>query len=74
MLRDPNTNEILNWKPGQPRKNVVDFGHKPGRSYNEMFQKYKNREISLQELKDFQFDPQNYRIEAPSANRSHLFE
>ena len=74
VLRDPNTKQVLNWKPGDPRKGVVDFGHKSGRSYNEMFQKYKYREISLEELKEFQFNPKNYRIEAPSANRSHLFE
>ena len=26
VLRDPNTREIFNWKPGEPRKGVVDFG------------------------------------------------
>ena len=36
--------------------------------------KYKNREISLEQLKQFQFDPKNYRLESPSANRSHLYE
>nr|WP_080553384.1 GH-E family nuclease [Streptococcus cristatus] len=28
----------------------------------------------LQEFKDFQFNPDNFRIETPSANRSHKFE
>ena len=74
VLRDPNTGEVINWKPGDPRKGVVDFGHKQGKSYNTMFQKYKNREISLDELKEFQYNPDNYRLETPSANRSHLYE
>ena len=73
-LRDPNTGEVINWKPGQPRKGVVDFGHTKGSSYQEMFKKYKNREISLEELKEFQFNPDNFRLETPSANRSHRFE
>jgi len=74
VLRDPNTGEVINWKPGDPRKGVVDFGHKQGKSYNTMFQKYKNREISLDELKEFQYNPDNYRLETPSANRGHLYE
>jgi len=39
-----------------------------------MFEEYKNCEITLQELKDFQFNPDIFRIEIPSANRSHKFE
>ena len=74
MLHDPNTGAKIDWKSGQPRKAVVDFGHKTGNSYNDMFQKYKNGQITLDELKKFQFDSSNYRLETPSANRSHLYE
>jgi len=70
---DPNIGDVIDWQPGQPRKDVVDFGHKTGNSYKDMFQMYKNGEISLNELKEFQFDPNNYRLEIPSANRSHEF-
>lgn len=73
-MRDPNTGEILDWKPGQPRKGKVDFGHKPGKSYKKMFEKYKNGKISLEQLKAFQSNPKNFRIESYSANRSHQFE
>ncbi len=52
----------------------MDFGHKSGYSYKEMFNKYKNGDITLNELKDFQTNPDNYRLETPSANRSHKFE
>ena len=74
ILRDPNIGEIIPWKPGEPRKGIVDFGHNSGSSYKEIFEKYRTREITLDELKDFQFNPDNYRLETPSANRSHEYE
>lgn len=75
VLREPyEPYDVIDWKPGQARRGVVDFGHQEGKSYSEMFRKYKNREITLQELKDFQFDPNNFRIEKPSANRDHSHE
>ena len=74
ILRDPNTGEVINWKPGQPRKGVVDFGHIEGKAYRDEFKKYKNREITLNQLKEFQSDPSNFQIELPSNNRSGRFE
>lgn len=74
ILRDPNTGETIDWKPGDPRKNKVDFGHTEGNSYKNMFEKYKNGEITLDELKEFQFNSDNFRLETPSANRSHQYE
>ncbi|WKF84404.1 GH-E family nuclease [Lacticaseibacillus pantheris] len=74
ILRDPNTGEVIDWKPGEPRTGKVDFGHVTGKKYSEMFERYRDGEISLQELKDFQFNPDNFQLENPSANRSHLFE
>lgn len=46
------------------------------RNFNskEIFNKYKNGEITLDELKDFQTNYHNYRLETPSANRSHKYE
>lgn len=74
VLRDPNTGEVICWKFGERRKGIVDFGHNQGNSYHEMFQKYRNREITLDELKEFQFNPRHYRLEMPSSNRSHKYE
>ncbi|WP_459768197.1 GH-E family nuclease [Alkaliphilus crotonatoxidans] len=74
MLRDPNSGEIIDWKPGEPRKGKVDFGYKQGKSYNEMFNKYKNGEITIEDLKEFQYNAENYRLELPSANCSHKYE
>ena len=47
---------------------------KSGYSYKQIFEQYKNKEITLDELKDFQFNPDNYRLETPSSNRSHKYE
>ena len=74
VLRDPNTDAVIDWIPGKPRKGIVDFGHTEGNSYSKMFEKYKNREIDLDDLKEFQYNPDNYRLETPSTNRSHEFE
>lgn len=74
VLRDPNTGQVLDWKPGEPRAGKVDFGHKSGKNYQKVFEKYINRKISLQELKAYQSNPKNFRIEAYSANRSHAYE
>ncbi len=74
VLRDPHTNEVINWKPGEPRADVVDFGHKTGLEYDDVFQEYAHGKITLEELKKFQYDADNFVLEAPSANRSHSFE
>lgn len=67
VAKDIYENEVINWKPGQKRKGVVDFGHKKG-------EKYKNREISLDELKKHEYNPDNFQLETPSSNRSHKHE
>ena len=75
ILREPYPPyDIINWKPGQPRKGIVDFGHTKGNSYSQMFEKYKNNLITLDELKEFQYNPKNFRIEKPSSNRNHFYE
>ena len=73
-IYDPNLHIEINWKPGQPRRGIVDFGHKPGKKHSDMFRKYKYGEISLEELKEFQFPPNNYQLETIHGNRSHLYE
>ena len=74
MLRDPNTGEIIDWKPGEPRSGVADFGHVPGEEYRRGFSKYASGEWSLSQLKEHEFNPNNFQIERPSPNRSGLYE
>ena len=75
ILREPYPPyRVIDWKPGQPRKGVVDFGHKVGKDYDSMFKKYVSGEITLIQLKEFQCNPDNFRIEIPSSNRDHSHE
>lgn len=74
ILRDPNTGQVLDWKPGDPMKNIVDIGHKTGKEYNKVFPKYQQGKWSLDQLKSFQSNPKNFQLEAASSNRSHFFE
>ena len=74
VVRDPNTGEVINWVPGQSRKGVWDMGHIPEAKYSEMHEAYMNGEMTKKEFVDWYNDPENYRPELPSNNRSHKYE
>ena len=74
IVQDSNTKEILDWKPGQPRKGIVDFGHTPGEKYSNVFEKYKNELRTPKQFRDWYNDVSNYQFENPSNNRSHKYE
>ena len=75
VVQDPNTKEIINWKPGEPKKGIVDFGHKPDRKYSDIFyQEYLPEKWTPQQLRDWYNDPQNYQFEVPINNQGHKFE
>ena len=42
VVRDPNTGEVIERTPGQPRKGVWDMGHMPSEKYSEVHEKYMN--------------------------------
>ena len=73
VLRDPNTGEEIEWKPGEKRQGVCDFGHAEIK-YSDLFDRYRMGEISLDQLKAYEFNPDNFQIETPSANRSPKYE
>lgn len=61
--------------PGQPRKDVVDFGHLPKSKYSDIFYKeYLTEKLTPNELRDSYNNPKNYRFETPRTNRSHQYE
>lgn len=74
LVRDPNTGDIINWNPGESRKGVWDMGHIPEAKYSEMHEAYMNGELTKKEFVDWYNDPNNYRPELPSNNRSHKYE
>lgn len=73
-VRDPNTGDIIDWKPGMPRKDVWDMGHKPGEEYRKLVDRFRRGKITKKEFFDMYNDPKNYRPELPSINRSGKFE
>ncbi|MER2171125.1 MAG: T7SS effector LXG polymorphic toxin [Psychrobacillus psychrodurans] len=75
LVRDPLYPEkIIEWEPGQPRKGVWDMGHLPEHKYSDIHKRYLNGELTPKELRDWYNNPDNYRPELPSTNRSHKIE
>lgn len=74
LVRDPHTGEVINWEPGDSRKNVWDMGHKPDAKYSDIHAQYVDGLMTPKEFRNYYNDPSNYWPELPSTNRSHLFE
>lgn len=53
---------------------MVGFGHVPGEGYWRGFEGHGSGEWSLGQLREHELDPDDFQIEAPSANRSHRYE
>ena len=71
---DPNTGEKLEWDKSKSRAGQWDMGHNTGKEYRKSHQDYIDGKITKEEfLKEYR-DPNNYKPEAPSANRSGQFE
>jgi len=70
---DPSGVEIT-WDPTKPRNGQWDMGHIPGEKYSEMHQLYMDDVITKDEFLEWYRNPDNYRPELPSTNRSHKYE
>ncbi|MGN8025876.1 HNH/ENDO VII family nuclease, partial [Microbacterium sp. 22242] len=73
-VRDPLTNEVITWKPGESRKDVWDMGHIPGAKYEYMHDFYMRGGMTKEEFLDWYNNPNHYVPELPSSNRSHRNE
>lgn len=71
---DPNTGEELFWDKSKPRAGQWDMGHTPENKYSVWHKKYIKGEITKEEFLNWYRNPNNYRPESPSANRSHKYE
>ena len=74
VVKDPLTGTVIEWEPGQPRNGVWDMGHTPTQKYSEVHQRYLKGEMTPKEFRDWYNNPDNYRPELPSTNRSHKIE
>lgn len=73
-VRDPNTYEVIEWEPGQPRSCVWDMGHIKNQKYNVVHKRYLEGKMTTAEFLDWFNDPSNYRPELPHNNRGHKYE
>ncbi|SPF68127.1 HNH/ENDO VII superfamily nuclease with conserved GHE residues [Propionibacterium ruminifibrarum] len=84
IVRDINNQErVVEWEPGEPHNDMDsgwDMGHKPGKEYAKMRDKYLNHEYSPDPienerlfLEDYR-NPDNYIPQDPLRNRSHMDE
>ncbi|WP_448661573.1 GH-E family nuclease [Sphingomonas sp. CJ20] len=74
VVRDPNTNEILTWDRSRGRNGQWDMGHLPGKDYKTLHDRYMSGQITREQFLREYHDPNNYRPEAPSANRSRRYQ
>ena len=70
---DPSGVEIT-WDPTKPRNGQWDMGHMPDAKYSVMHQLYMDDLMSLKDFLEWYRNPENYRPELPSTNRSHQYE
>ncbi|MCJ2186968.1 GH-E family nuclease [Novosphingobium beihaiensis] len=71
---DPNTGELLTWDRSVSRAGQWDMGHLPGQEYRALHGRYMSEEITLKEFLQEYRNPNNYRPESPSSNRSRRYE
>ncbi|WP_314820334.1 GH-E family nuclease [Arachnia propionica] len=64
----------VEWKPGQSREGLWDMGHVSDAKYSKLRDKYLSGEISKKEFLEEFHDANNYRVEDPLRNRSHVDE
>ena len=70
---DPSGVEIA-WDITQNRRGQWDMGHIPGQKYSDMHKLYMENKISEEQFVAWYQNPDNYRPELPSTNRSHKYE
>lgn len=70
-VRDPKTGKEITWDQFKKRNGQWDMGHKPGKEYKDLKKQYENGEINWDQFKKEYNNPDNYRPELPSPNRSN---
>ncbi|MFW0791380.1 GH-E family nuclease [Gordonia sp. CPCC 205333] len=63
---------LVTWKPGMPRN--WDMGHLANQEYRVIHDEYMRGMRTPKEFLDWYRDPENYRVEDPARNRSHIDE
>lgn len=64
----------IEWSPGQSRDGVWDMGHVRGHEYRDLRDDYLSGRITKDEFMQRYRDPDNYEVQHPGRNRSHMDE
>jgi uncharacterized protein YukE len=73
-VRDPYTDEVIQWAPGTSRRGVWDMGHLPDHKYAEVHRRYVNGEMTPAQFRNWYNNPDHYVPQTPASNRSHKYE
>ncbi|PPG73375.1 hypothetical protein C5C15_15815, partial [Rathayibacter rathayi] len=66
--------KLIKWRPGEPRAGLWDMGHLPSAKYAKLRNRYLNHEITKEKFLDDYHNAENYQVEDPGRNRSHIDE
>ena len=64
----------VEWEPGEPRRGVWDMGHNTGSEYRDLLDDYLDHKITKEEFLERYRDPDNYSVQHPLRNQSHIDE
>lgn len=65
---------VIEWEPGQSRRDKWDMGHTPDNEYRKLRENYLSHKITKEEFLAEYRDPTRYQVEHPGRNRSHVDE
>ncbi|WP_338052982.1 GH-E family nuclease [Rathayibacter iranicus] len=66
--------KLIEWRPEQPRAGLWDMGHLPTAKYAKLRNQYLNHEITKEKFLEEYHKAENYQVEDPGRNRSHIDE
>ncbi|AZZ56367.1 HNH/ENDO VII family nuclease [Rathayibacter iranicus] len=66
--------KLIKWRPEQPRADLWDMGHIPTAKYADLRNQYLSHQITKKQFLDEYHDVENYQVEHPGRNRSHIDE
>ncbi|WP_236738544.1 HNH/ENDO VII family nuclease [Mycobacteroides abscessus] len=69
-----NGHRLIEWREGDSRTGLWDMGHVGGNEYAKLRDQYHDGLITFRDFIDEYRDPENYRVQDPYRNRSHIDE
>lgn len=69
-----NDHRLIEWRPGEPRDGLWDMGHRSGEEYRNFKDEYLRGDLPYDKFIEIYRDPDNYRVQDPYRNRSHIDE